>query len=306
MHVILGAGGPVSNGLTHKLLLAQKKVKLISRRPVAIGHAEWAKADLLDYEGLAEAVKGAEVIYLCAGLKYDAAIWAVQWPRIMQNVMDVAKINHARLIFFDNVYMYGLVKGKMTEETPYNPVSKKGEVRADVATMLMNEAKAGNISASIARAADFYGAESLNSFYDGMVLDKYAKGQRAMWLGDPATKHSFTYVPDAANAMYLLGEHPKNDNQIWHVPTAAVLTGRDFLDLAAEAFGVRPKYFSINGYLLRAAGLFDPLIKGTVEMYYQYDHDYVFDSSKFEQAFGIKPTEYRSGIKEFINKQFPG
>jgi len=35
--------------------------------------------------------------------------------------------------------MYGLVKGIMTEETPYNPFSKKGEVRAEIARMLEKE-----------------------------------------------------------------------------------------------------------------------------------------------------------------------
>ena len=31
----------------------------------------------------------------------------------------------AKLIFFDNVYMYGKVNGIMTEETAFNPCSKK-------------------------------------------------------------------------------------------------------------------------------------------------------------------------------------
>ena len=31
----------------------------------------------------------------------------------------------ARLMFFDNVYMYGKVDGRMTEETPFNPCSRK-------------------------------------------------------------------------------------------------------------------------------------------------------------------------------------
>jgi len=299
MHVILGAGGPVSNALTHKLLQAQQTVKLISRRPVNIGQATWAKADLLSYQELSQAVKGASVIYLCAGLKYDAKVWALQWPLIMRNVIDLAKANSARLIFFDNVYMYGLVEGKMTEDTPYHPISKKGEVRAKVAEQLMEEAKAGNIQASIGRAADFYGAQSLNSFYDGMVLAKYAQGGRAMWLGDAATKHSFTYIPDAAEGMFLLGQHPETDNQIWHLPTAPALSGHDFLELAARAYAVKTSYIGINKFLLQLAGVFDPLIRGTVEMYYQYQHDYIFDSSRFERHFGIAPTSYAEGIKEF-------
>src|SRR4028119_1318564 len=121
----------------------------------------------------------------------------------------------------------------MTEETPYNPSSEKGKIRAQIAELLMTEAKAGNIRASIARAADFYGASSLNSFLDSMVLAKYAAGKKAMWLGNADAKHSFTYVPDAAKALVVLSEHPESDNQVWHLPTAKALTGRTFIEMAA-------------------------------------------------------------------------
>ena len=50
----------------------------------------------------------------------------------------------------------------MTEETPFNPRSKKGEVRAKIATSLINEWKAGALTAMIARAADFHGPETPN------------------------------------------------------------------------------------------------------------------------------------------------
>ncbi len=59
----------------------------------------------------------------------------------------------AKLNFFDNVYMYGKVSGAMTEETPFNPCSKKGEVHVRIANSLIKERKAGSLSAMIARAA---------------------------------------------------------------------------------------------------------------------------------------------------------
>jgi hypothetical protein len=55
----------------------------------------------------------------------------------MRNAIEAAKRANARLVFFDNVYMYGKVDGVMTEETPFNPCSKKGEIRAEIATSLL-------------------------------------------------------------------------------------------------------------------------------------------------------------------------
>ena len=308
MHTILGAGGPVATALTRELENNNETIRLVSRKPITPGKptTTWQKADLLNYNELQAATAGSTVIYLCAGLIYDKNIWREQWPVIMQNVINIAKANKARLIFFDNVYMYGLVKGPMTEDTPYNPVSEKGKIRAGIADMLMNEVKAGNIQASIARAADFYGTNSMNSFFDMMVLDKYAKKQSAQWLGNPNKLHNFSYIPDMGKAMYLLGQHPESDNQVWHLPTAPVMTGKQLIELAANTYKTKPKYMRVGKWLLFILGLFNKVIMGSVEMYYQYSNDYVFDSSKFEKAFNFKPTSYAEGMKYMSETLYKG
>ncbi|SDL93385.1 Nucleoside-diphosphate-sugar epimerase [Pedobacter sp. ok626] len=301
MHTILGAGGPSANALTRELLKNNEEVRLVSRRPVKTTGPQmtWRKADLLNYSEVLEAVKGSTVIYMCAGLVYDKEIWKRQWPIIMQNLINVAKETQARLLFFDNVYMYGLVNGPMLESTPYHPVSVKGEVRAKIATQLMDEVKSGNIQATIARAADFYGTDSMNSFLDSMVLDKFAKHQTAQWIGDPKKLHNFTYVPDTGKAMYLLGQDESSGNQIWHLPTAAPITGLEMIALAAEIFGTKGNFTKVNKLMLQMVGLFKKVVAGTVEMYYQYDHDYNLDSSKFEKAFNFKPSSYEEGIRQW-------
>ncbi|HZX57310.1 MAG TPA: NAD-dependent epimerase/dehydratase family protein [Mucilaginibacter sp.] len=299
MHTILGAGGAVANALTRELANNNETIRLVSRKPIQPTgkNITWKKADLLNYAEVLEAAKGSTVIYLTAGLVYDKNVWAQQWPVIMQNFINLGKKTGARLIFFDNVYMYGLVDGPMTENTPYNPCSAKGETRAKIATQLMDEAKAGNIRASIARAADFYGTDNHNSFFDMMVLDKFAKKQSAQWVGNPEKLHNFSFIPDMGKALYLLGQRPESDNQIWHMPTAAPIKGKQFIDMTANIYGVKPKYMAINKFLLWTYGLFVKVVMGTVEMYYQYNHDYNFNSDKFEKTFNFKPTSYEDGIK---------
>jgi len=45
----------------------------------------------------------------------------------MRNAIEGAQgARTQRLVFFDNVYMYGKVEGVMTEQTPFHPCSKKG------------------------------------------------------------------------------------------------------------------------------------------------------------------------------------
>ena len=299
MHTILGAGGPVANALTRELANNNQPTRLVSRKEIKTSGANqsWKKADLLNYNELLEASKGSKVIYLTAGLVYNKKIWAEQWPVIMQNYINLGKETGARLIFFDNVYSYGLVNGPMLETTPYNPSSKKGEIRAKIATKLMDEAKAGNITASIARGADFYGTESGNGVLDVMVLAKLAKNQKIQWLGDAKKLHNFSYIPDMGKGMYLLGQNPDSDNQIWHLPTAKPVSGHEFIEMAAKAYGAQPKFMGINKFMLQLFGMFDTMTKELVEMYYQYDHDYNFNSDKFEKAFKYKPAKYEDGIR---------
>ena len=300
MHTILGAGGAVANALTRELMNTNETIRLVSRKPAKITgkNITWQKADLLNYDEVLSAVQGSTVIYLVAGLVYDKDVWRAQWPVLMQNIINATKATGARLIFFDNVYMYGLVNGSMKEDTPYNPSSVKGDIRAGIATMLMDEVKAGNIRATIARAPDFYGTDSLNSFVDMMVLTKYAARQTAQWIGNPEKKHNFIYIPDAGKAMFLLGQNPDSDNQVWHLPTAPAITGKQFIDIAARVYQVKPKFMRVSKLMLWLIGLFQKVVMGTVEMYYQYNHDYIFDSSKFEKAFNFKPTSYEDGLKE--------
>jgi hypothetical protein len=43
-------------------------------------------------------------------------------------------------------------------------------------------------------------------------------------------------------------------------------------------------------------GLFVPVLRENMDMLYQFERDYRFDSSKVEQALGLTATSYRDGI----------
>jgi nucleoside-diphosphate-sugar epimerase len=216
----------------------------------------------------------------------------------MANTIEACKRAQANLIFFDNVYMYGKVNGPMTEETPYAPCSKKGEIRAKIATTLMNEVKAGNLNAMIARSADFYGPETQNGVPNVLVFEPLSKGSKASWLVNAAVPHSLTFTLDAAHGLALLADRVSAWNQIWHLPTAPdPPTGKEFIAMAAKEFGVTPKYRVLSRPMLRVAGWFNPLVRESYEMLYQSDSPYRFDSTKFAKEFGFAGTPYPEGIR---------
>lgn len=147
LHTILGAGGVIADTLTPELISRQIPVRLVSRHPKApLPGTTTVAADLTDASQALQAITGSSIVYLCIGLPYNYSIWRQQWPRIMDNTISACQKTNARLIFFDNVYMYGKTDGPMTEETPYDPSSRKGDLRARLATQVMSEVRKGNIS----------------------------------------------------------------------------------------------------------------------------------------------------------------
>ena len=300
MQTILGSSGIIGKEVAKELYRSfTKDIRLVARNPKPVNDTDQLfKADLLNRNEVFEAVKGSEIVYLTVGIQYSAKIWAVQWPVIMRNVVDACIAEKAKLVFFDNVYSYGKVDGWMTEETPYNPCSRKGKIRLGVISM-MEEVKKGNLEALIARAPDFYGPDTPYSFLNVMVFDNFRKGKKAQLFLSANKKHSLIYTPDAGKAAALLGNTPSAYNQVWHLPADRnVLTGAEFIDLAATAYGAKPGYTVLSKFMVRLAGLFVPVIKESVEMLYQNEFDYLFDSSKFEKAFGVKATPYEIGIEK--------
>jgi nucleoside-diphosphate-sugar epimerase len=299
MITILGAGGAIGNELVKVLAEKNQPFRLVGRNPQATpGATETLAADLTDMDQTIRAVAGASIVHLLIGLKHDHKLWAEMWPRVMSNTIEACKRAGARLVFFDNVYMYGKVSGPMTEETPFNPCSKKGEIRAKIATTLMNEWKSGALTGMIARAADFYGPNTRNGVPNLLVFEPFAKKQKASWLVNDSVPHSYTYTPDAAQSLVQLAERPTAWNQTWHVPTTPIPpTGKEFINLAAKEFDVAPKYRILSRPMIRIAGLFNPLVGESYEMLYQSESPYIFDSSKFAREFGFSGTPYATGIR---------
>ena len=303
MQTILGSNGVIGQNIAKTLPQYTNKIRLVSRQPKKVNETdELVVADLLIAEQVNNAVKGSETVFLTAGILYRIKLWREQWPVIMNNVIEACKHHNSKLVFFDNVYSYGKVNGWMTEETPYNPCSKKGEVRASIARKLLNETKTGNLQALSVRGADFYGPQTPLSFLNAMVFENMAKGKKAQLMLNDSTKHSFTYTPDAGKATALLGNTASAYNQVWHVPTDKnALTGKEIVELAAQAFHIQPKYQVLPKWMIQMAGLFNADIKEAVEMLYQNENDYLFSSEKFEKAFpDFNITSYKEGIEQTV------
>ncbi|MDE3247952.1 MAG: NAD-dependent epimerase/dehydratase family protein [Bacteroidota bacterium] len=308
VQTILGAGGAIGKALAKELPAYTHTIRLVSRHPQKVNDDdELFTADLLDSQQVMQAVAGSEVVYLTAGLQYSTKIWQAQWPVIMRNTIGACIAAKSRLVFFDNIYMYDPNHlNPMTESTPIAPGSEKGKVRAAIVDMLMTAVKEKGLQALVARSADFYGFSIANvSMLTETVIKPLSEKKTANWFMDANRLHSFTWVPDAAKATAMLGNTPDAFGETWHLPTAAhPLTGKQWVELMAGLLNVQPKYRVVGKTLTHIMGWFMPIMREMAEMLYQYDRDYVFDSSKFERRFNYTPVGYEEGARMIAENDY--
>lgn len=301
---IIGSGGGIGVPLARELRNYTDKIRLVSRDPQKVNDTdELIKADLTDLGQVEKAIAGSEVVYVTIGFTYNLKVWQKIWPAFMREVIRSCKINNARLVFFDNMYLYAKdAVPYMTEEAPVGPPSEKGKVRQIVRDMIVSEVENNNLTALIARSADFYGPGNKNSALRLMVAENLMKGKKAQVFGDPTKIHTYTYTPDAAKATAILGNTDDAFNQEWHVPTTKErLTTYNWIELIAKELNAEQKVQIVPVFMLKLLGLFVPIMREFPEMLYQYEQDYIFDSSKFEKRFGITATSPGDGVKQMVS-----
>lgn len=303
LHTILGANGNIAQIVSNELNKKGIKVRQFSRNPKNVNESdELAPGDLLDSLAVNNAVSGAEVVYLLAGIKYSTKIWEEEWPIIMENTIEACLANQAKLVFFDNMYAYDPSKvGHLTEETPMNPESRKGKVRKEILDMLWDAVKSKKLTALVARAADFYGPGASNSFLNELVINRMKNGKAPQWLYSGDKKHSFTYIPDAGKATAFLALQKDSWNQNWHLPTdPAFPTGNEITAIVNKELGTNFKLQVMPSWVVSLLGVFMSIMKEIKELKYQTAEDYCFDSSKIEKKYGLKPTPIEKGLKESL------
>jgi nucleoside-diphosphate-sugar epimerase len=306
MQTILGSGGAIGTPLAKELLRYTDEIRLVSRHPRKVNETDALfAADITDPIQVDKAIEGSDIVYLTVGFAYDIKVWRREWPKLIRNVLDSCRKYNSRLVFFDNVYALDRdFMHHLTEDTPIRPTSRKGQVRAEVHRLIMEEIEGGRVEAIIARCADFYGLK--NSVLVEMVYNNLLHNKKAMWFSNAGKIHTFTAASDAAKGVAVLGNTPDAFNQIWHLPTdQSPLTGKQWVDLFARLMNTEARLFVIPTPMLSLMGLFNPLFRELKEMNYQYERDYIFSSAKFEKRFNYTPLKPEEGIAKLIAELTP-
>lgn len=309
LHVVLGATGGVGSALTRELVSRGLLTRAVSRRATGVPGAEPFPADITDPAALRAATTGAAVVYHAAQPAYTR--WPEEFPAMTRRVLDAASTAGATLVMVDNLYLYGPVPGgygpgtpagPLTEQTPVTATGRKGRVRAAMTAELSAAHRSGRLPVVVARLADYYGPGGLSSMVGAQLFEGALAGKPATWLGSADHLHSLTYLPDAARAVATLGTEPAAAGGVFHVPNAAPLAPRQFVQLVHAAAAVRHRLRVVPAWVVGAAGRVVPLARELAELSYQVQQPFVADHTAFETAFGpFSSTPHEDAVAETLH-----
>ena len=291
VHVVCGTGA-IGLALIDELAGRGVPVRAVSRSgssgvPPGV---EVLGGDLSDKDFAARAATGATVVYQCLNPAFHR--WAEDFPMLQDGAVHAARSVGARLVSFENVYMYGDTGGApITETTVAKPRTRKGKVRLAMADQLRGLHERGEMAVTTARASDYFGPRGLTqSPFGDLVIGAALAGRPARVIGNPDLTHSYTYTVDAARTLAALGTRDGVLGEVFHVPNAPALTTRQIIDLIADELGSPIKVSVAPRALLRVMGLFNKTLHELDEMLYEFTQPFVVDGAKAQSRLGIAPT----------------
>lgn len=307
LHVVVGAGA-VGSGTALRLAEAGHRVRVITRSGAGPTHAgiECIAADAVDTNRLNLAATGAHAIYNCANPPYHR--WPTAWPPLAASLLTAAEVTGARLVTMGNLYVYAPDSSPMRPTDQLRPPTRKGAIRVAMWTQAMAAHEAGRARITEVRASDFFGPGLGDQAHLGdRFVPRLVNGKRAMVVTATDVAHSWSYIGDVCDTLLTVGTDDRSLGRAWHVPTVAPRTVNEMAAAICEHVGVPVRAVRrIPRSVLRAAGLFSPVLREMPEMLYQFDEPFVIDAAETTATFGLEPTPLTEQIAKTVAAQRPG
>ena len=299
--LVLGAG-PLGRAVGKKLMEAGDTVVFATRTGLAKSNPleksptplNYMQLDLLgDYQQSVNAL-AVDIIYFCAAPKYW--LWSEELVPMVKAALDIGDRLQAPVIYGDNLYAYGKPTAPLNEVSPIMPVTQKGKARKEALDLVLAANQTGKPNTAVVQASDFYGPGVDISIIGRDVFANTLEGKTVYCLGNIDALHSFTFIGDFADAMINVAGDRDCYGQTWIAPCSEPTAVREVIRLIAK---IRQKEVSIRvapKWMFYLMGFNNKAIKELREMYYLYDSDFVVDSLKYQNKFGLKAVSLEKGI----------
>lgn len=299
-HVVFGSGA-VGFAVVEHLAAVGEQVTVVNRsgRAGVPAGVEVVGGDASDPVFTMEVTRGAAVVYQCASPPYTR--WPELFPPLQAAIVAGAAAAGAKLVSFENLYLYGPTGGApITEDLPYAATGPKGRVRATMAEDLLAAHEAGTVRVTIGRAADYFGPRGLATHMGERVFPRVLAGKNAQVFGNPDQPHTYSYIPDIAAGLVTLGASDDADGRAWHLPNPSTHTTRQFIALVADAAGTDAGVSAMPRPLVHLLALVNGDVREVKELLYEFEEPFVVDSTAYEKTFHHSATTLDEAIPRTV------
>lgn len=297
--LVVGAG-EVGSAVARQLAERGIDVVIVTRSGAGPEHPRIHRvaADASTVDALLAAAPVADVIYNCVNPPYDK--WTELWPPMAQAFLEYAERTGAVLATCSNLYGYGPVDVPMTEDLPLAAIGAKARVRVGMWEDAMAWQAAGRVRATEVRGSD-YVCPGQQSMLGDRVMPRILAGKGVQLIGDIDQPHTWTSPADVARTLITVAADPRGWGRAWHVPSNPPRSQRQAVaDLAAAAGVPTPKVSTIPPLVLKALGLFQPVIRELKETDYQRERPYLLDDAAARSTFDLEPTPWATMLAEQV------
>ena len=305
IHIIIGANSPLGVTVVKELLKRGRRVRILvsnekrARKFFLDKEVEIFEINLKNVIAVINSIEQGAIVYDCVKTPFHR--WFRDFPIIHYNILNAVKKHEAKLVYVDNLSVFGKMKGsKISERDPLIPASDEGILRKKLLEQVIIGDQRGDFKAAIARFPDIFGPYVVNDFSE-KVFERPLKNQSAKWYIDNNQPHSLIYIKDAANALVNIAEHEEAYGQVWHVAGPKAIKGTQFLKMIFIELNNEPDIKILSKFWIKIMSFFNADLGRIHDLSEQWEYPFVIDGSKYFETFKEeKPTPHRVAIKETL------
>jgi len=300
--LVIGATGGVGSAVARAFVGAGWQVRALARNVDAACHAsagwsrgildvQWNQGDAMCEADVVRAAQGVDCIFHGANPPMYRR-WRELAIPMLANAISAAGTNGARLVLPGNIYNYGPDAGPcLSEDSPQNPLTRKGRVRVEMEAMLKQATQQG-VHSLVVRAGDFFGWQAPSSWFQSLMVRPH-KPVRSVWFpGGRDVGHAWAYLPDLAQTILRLVELQATlaPFETFHFGGHWTARGVEMAEAIGRAAGnPRIPVRQLPWPLLTMAAPFVPVLREMIEMRYLWREPIRLDNRKLLGVLGTEP-----------------
>jgi nucleoside-diphosphate-sugar epimerase len=296
--LVLGATGGIGGEVARQLRDSGWDVRALQRRAAQSvaqrNGITWIRGDAMNREDVLAAADGCSVIVHAVNPP-GYRRWSELVLPMLDNTIAAACRQGATIVLPGTVYNFGPdALPTLTEESPQQPVTRKGAIRVEMERRLF---AAGNSGARvlILRAGDFFGPQAANNWFSQGLVKPGRPVSSVSYPGRRGVGHQWSYLPDVARTMIeLLARRDSLDafsafHMAGHWDTDGSQMTESIQRVVLRRTGREPRIARFPWWLVMLASPFVATFREMLEMRYLWREPVRMDNARLTAVLGREP-----------------